>query len=67
MTEHKMKVEINKYVCIGCGICTQIAPEVFVINFLEVSEVKNYETSDKNVEKIFRCANFCPVEAISIE
>lgn len=50
--------------CIGCGICSQISPEVFDIE-------KNYATVnraniDGNEESCIDAAISCPVDAIDI-
>ena len=61
-----MKVRINDK-CIGCGTCSQIAPEVFNIKdghavVLDSVNFKNQDIQTKAKE----AASLCPVQAIEI-
>ena len=61
-----MKPIVNQELCIGCGTCEGICPEVFKLKDgkAQVIELENY-TSYK--DKIDQAVNSCPVQAISIE
>ena len=58
------KVSVNKDLCIGCGLCTSFAPEVFVIgdDGLATPVVPEVEGSEAE-----EAAQSCPVQAIEVE
>ena len=61
-----MKIKVNDK-CIGCGTCSQIAPEVFSIKdghavLLNVVDFKNPNIKTKVKEAV----SLCPVQAIEI-
>ena len=56
------KLSINQEECIGCGLCTEIAPEVFRLNNEGVSEIINPEGAEES--KIQEAIDECPVECI---
>jgi len=58
-------VSVDKEKCIGCGLCTSICPEVFVMGNDGKAEVKNQGAS-KEEEKVKNAADSCPVDAISL-
>ncbi len=51
--------------CISCGLCEEIAEDVFVVD--EVSEVKNGADFSANEDEIKEAAEGCPVEVIKFE
>jgi len=53
-------VEIDKKICIGCGACASICPEVF-----EMKNGKANVKKQKNCECVNEAINSCPVSAIS--
>lgn len=60
-----MKVKVNQDVCIGCGACQAIAPDVFEINdetgvAKEISE----DVKEEFVEDATDAKEGCPVNAI---
>jgi len=66
-----MKAVVKKDVCIGCGACTVIADQVFVIGEDGLAEVKE-ELRDKDIEEneidnTKDAAESCPVSAIETE
>ena len=60
----KKKPTINKDLCIGCGLCETIYPEVFRLNKDFKAEVIG-ECEDE--EKCQEVIDSCPVTAISWE
>lgn len=66
-----MKVKIDPELCIGCGLCTELVPEVFELkenNNGIVSIVKDsVDFVDKKVQvKVKEAAMSCPSEAIKL-
>jgi len=57
------KVYVDQQVCIGCGLCVSIVPEVFRLNDAGVSEVYDQEAGEK--EQIQQAIDSCPVNCIS--
>ena len=61
-----MKATVDKDLCIGCGVCVEICPEVFEIN--DDKAQARVDPVPPEVEGGCRKAAFqCPVEAIKIE
>ena len=61
-----MKVRVDPDICIGCGLCVQICPEVFEMEGDKA--VVRTDTVPKDVESTCRqAADECPVTAIIIE
>ncbi len=61
-----MKVIINKDLCVGCGSCVVIAPEVFEFDG-EVSKVKEGVDLASYIVSIKKAAEACPSGAIQLE
>lgn len=61
-----MKTKVDKDICIGCGACAAIAPEVFEIDNdgLAISTTNEINIDDK--EDVIDAKEGCPVNAISI-
>ncbi len=59
------KLVVDQELCIGCGSCVEICPEVFELDENEKSYVKNQEACNTcNCEEAIE---ICPVGAISWE
>ncbi|HPX94123.1 MAG TPA: ferredoxin [Candidatus Moranbacteria bacterium] len=57
------KPVVNKELCIGCGTCESLCPNVFQIKDGK-SEVISEECGDCNCQEV---AESCPVNAISVQ
>jgi ferredoxin len=64
--ECKMKAKVNKDLCVGCGPCQDICPEVFQIEN-DLAKVKVEIVPPENQETCYKAMENCPTEAISIE
>jgi len=62
-----MKAIVKKDVCIGCGLCVDICPEVFVMNADNIAETTQERVGAEIKDKCRDAATNCPVEAIVIE
>lgn len=58
------KVSVNKDLCIGCGLCTSIATDVFTIGDDGLAEPMVAEAEGPEVEE---AQASCPVQAIEVE
>lgn len=56
---------VNPDLCIGCGLCASIAPEVFRLNEQGLSEAYA-ETPEDELDAVVEAVDSCPVKAISI-
>lgn len=55
--------KINKDICIACGTCESICPDVFELKAGEKASIKSGHP--KNSPCIEEAINSCPVQAIS--
>ncbi|MDD4036020.1 MAG: ferredoxin [Bacilli bacterium] len=62
-----MKVNVDEDLCIGCGACPAIVPEVFELNDQGLAYVKTNEYNENKKEEITDAKESCPTGAISIE
>ena len=62
-----MKAVVNEYICIGCGLCAEICPEVFEMNDDMIAIVIVDEVPAELEESAKEAADSCPVEAITFE
>lgn len=62
-----MKAKVNKDICIGCGACQAIVPDVFELedDGLAACKVEKIEESKK--EDVLDAADSCPTSAIEVE
>ncbi|MFH0988014.1 MAG: ferredoxin [Parcubacteria group bacterium] len=61
-----MKVNVNKDLCIGCGTCVALAPDVFKLGADGKAEVFDGDLTGKEAQAN-QAAEACPVRAISVE
>ncbi|MGB4594504.1 MAG: ferredoxin [Anaerolineaceae bacterium] len=67
-TEEKvMKAVVDKDLCIGCGICEGVAPEVFSLATEPYAVVIQTPVAEENQEAARQAAEDCPETAITIE
>ena len=59
-----MKVKVNPDVCIGCGACQAIAPDVFEINDDGIAQEISEEVKEEFVEDATDAKEGCPANAI---
>lgn len=62
-----MKVKVNKDLCIGCGACQAIVPDVFEIEDDGLACVKVDEVKEQEKEEVIDALENCPTSAISEE
>jgi len=60
-----MKAKVDREMCIGCGLCEEMCPEVFALD----DEGKAYvlPDADFSVCDLEEVANSCAAEAITVE
>lgn len=61
-----MKASVDHDLCIGCGLCESICPQVFEMGDDGLAHVIGQVTADLE-ESAEEARESCPVEAISIE
>lgn len=62
-----MNVSIDESGCIGCGLCTQVCPEVFEMGDSGVAEVIMEEVPENLEDSAQEASDSCPVEVITVE
>jgi ferredoxin len=58
-----MSVKVNQDLCIGCGACASLCPDVFKLGESGKSEVIGHD----NVACAKNAAESCPVQAIEVK
>lgn len=64
---YTMKASIDKDLCIGCGACTGICPNVFVLEDDGKAGVQVDEVAAEDEEATQEAVAGCPVGAITAE
>lgn len=62
----KMKLQVDKNKCLGCGMCISLCPAVFELKNGK-SQIKEKAVLEKYKDCIKEAAENCPVKAIKIE
>ncbi|WP_030678856.1 ferredoxin [Streptomyces sp. NRRL B-1347] len=57
-------VEVDRSVCIGSGMCVNLAPDGFALDSARQSHPRRAETDA--AEQLLEAAESCPVEAITL-
>jgi len=60
-----MKAVVDQDACIGCGLCAQVAPDVYEMQD-DKAVTKMDEISEDKAEEARTGAEQCPVNAISV-
>lgn len=63
-TQNNHLTIVQAEVCVGCGICTKICPEIFIIEDKKANIISTNNLEDYH-EKITEAVEACPVMAIS--
>jgi len=58
------KITVDDNLCIGCGLCATLCPEVFEMSGEDKAQVKGDSCESHDLNDV---ASQCPVEAIKIE
>ncbi len=61
------KVSVDRDLCIGCGLCSDQCPNVFVLEDDGKAVVTSQEAAQAEIECARDAALTCPTEAILIE
>jgi len=56
-------VSVDQSLCIGCGVCVDMCPEIFTMTADGKAQAVKEECDQHNLEEI---ASACPTEAINI-
>ena len=59
-----MRACVDQGLCIGCGLCVSVAPEVFEMN-AGGKAIAVTDTTEANGESVKSAIDGCPVSAIS--
>jgi len=62
-----MKAIVNEDLCIGCGLCAEICPDVFEMTDEMIAKVIVDEVPAEQVDSAENAMNSCPVSAITME
>lgn len=62
-----MKANVDKDVCIGCGLCPSICPEVFDMDDDGKAKAVVSEVASAAQDETREAADSCPVGAISVD
>jgi ferredoxin len=61
-----MKAVVDTALCIGCELCADTCPKVFVMREDGLSHVLGDSIPDEEYDCVQEAVEICPVEAISI-
>ncbi len=61
------KIKVNQNLCIGCGACANLFPNVFKMNEDNKAEAINSELCEEDEARDQEIIDICPVKAIEIE
>ncbi|MGQ9676083.1 MAG: ferredoxin [Chloroflexota bacterium] len=61
-----MKLQVDRDLCIGCGLCAEIEPQVFELQDDGYAHVINENPDPSLRPKIQEAIDECPTDAISL-
>ena len=62
-----MKGFVDKNICIGCGVCPTVCPEIFEMDDDGLAKASESEITDDLVDSAKDAEEQCPVNAITVE
>ncbi len=62
-----MRATVNKNLCIGCGLCGEVCPEVFEMGEDDKAQIKTVPVPLNAEDSCREAASQCPESAIQIE
>lgn len=62
-----MKAVVDKDLCIGCGLCPSICPEVFSMDDDGLAVAIDEELDESVIDSAKEAEDSCPVDAITVE
>lgn len=62
-----MRASVDPDLCIGCGLCPSLCPEVFYMKNDDLAAAKEEDIPKEADESAKNARSNCPVDAISIE
>jgi len=62
-----MRAFIDRDGCIGCGLCTEVCPEVFRMAEDDLAEVYVDEVPEEAEDVAIEAQEGCPVSVITVE
>jgi ferredoxin len=60
-----MRITIDDQLCIACGLCEELLPEVFIMQN-QKARVKQASPTDEQIPALEAVIEDCPAEAISL-
>jgi len=63
---NSLRASVNKNLCIGCGICTEICPAVFELDPMGLSEATIATVNPSLGNTLRQAAESCPTDAIAV-
>ena len=61
-----MTPRVDETRCIGCSLCVQLCPDLFVVDLRQIAVVVGTADSSESIERLEAAVDYCPVQAISI-
>ena len=62
-----MKAHVDKDICIGCGLCPEVCPEIFEMEDDGKAVASTDEVAENLVGSAKEAEEQCPVGAITVE
>lgn len=60
-----MKAQVSEELCVGCGLCADVCPELFIMEE-DKAKVKTTPVPEASFDCSKKAKEDCPVEAINI-